>query len=133
MPDFGFGTADFVSLIRYGYAVYEAYRKAPKDFQDICTEVRNLNRLLECTGKTIDEGCLDDHAIQQLCRLRAGCADVFNDLEETLGGFGSLGAPKAMSLSRLKWDPEEIMALRYRLISNVNNFTAFNTQLLLQK
>jgi hypothetical protein len=156
MANFGYSIGDFILLLDLSRRVIKSYQDAPKQFQDISTEVKGLNTVLNRTKEVID------HATESfgtdLRHLAEGCHEVLNDantlLEQFQGCFPKpADATPLSALTRLtessdtgllgkflriknkskkvrgrfRWDESAVAALRMRIMVNTTLMMAYNT------
>lgn len=136
----GYGIGDLIAVSQLARSVYQSCKAAPKDFSDIAMEVNGLRIVLEETDSLAADLDVSDAFGQdkkeKLRELSEGCRGVLTDLDALVGKFGSLGgkgrglgARGSRAFDRFRWTQGDVVAMRGRLVSNVNLLTDFKTSI----
>ncbi|KAK8851947.1 ankyrin repeat protein [Apiospora arundinis] len=130
---FGFSVGDFLAVIELANRIRKDFVSAPKQFQDISTELRNLEYAVRDIDVFIVGNDITDTQKKDLCGIRDSCQDVLKDCQHLLSNYSALESP-AKSLKgrttrawqRLTSEPHDVRDLRDRITSNVTQLNRFN-------
>jgi len=119
---FGCGIGDIIAITEFAWTVYSSYKKAPKEFQDICGDIHRFATALEGAPRSWPDAETQD----RFHRIILGCKELLDELDKILRQNESLADPKGSKVDRLMWG-EDLTGLRSRVVTNLSSLTAFYT------
>jgi len=117
---------DFLGVAKLAWTVYNGYKDAPGDFQNLSDEIKSLHNIVNSDILTAKN--LTSEEQERLREILQGCSNVLKDLDNLLTKYKRLGSPEGSSLralDRARWGQEDIVELRARLISNTTLLNTF--------
>ena len=122
----GYGAGDIIVVSQLVAKVYAAYKHAPKDYRDICGEVKSLKIRITKAIQHIQSTTLSDDDRQEGQEVLKGCQSVLEDLNSLIEKYNSLAsANRSQVLKKVQFGTEDIATLRVRLISNTGLLNCF--------
>ncbi|KAI9714125.1 MAG: hypothetical protein M1828_001215 [Chrysothrix sp. TS-e1954] len=122
---FGFGVGDFLAVSELAWKIYKAVKEAPHAFQDIHQELQSFTFVLREVQENVTKRKLSPQQEERLGGILSGCQHVLEDLENLVERYQGLLGKSGLSLDRPKFAGQNVVALRMRLISNMNMLTGF--------
>ena len=122
----GYGAGDIIAVSQLVAKVYAAYKNAPKDYRDICGEVKSLQIIINKAIKHIQSTTLNDDDRQEGQEILRSCQSLLEDLDSLIEKYNSLAPAKSGRIfKKVQFGTEDIATLRVRLISNTGLLNGF--------
>ena len=123
---FGVSAGDFIVASQLAWKLYRRCKAAPEEFTALETEVSSFHVALRVASEqtSIKDGLTPSPPDYE--RVKEGCYEVLHELEAILNKFESLKTPRKSRWDRARWSPNDVKAIRMRLLSHTNLLTAFN-------
>ena len=122
----GYGAGDIIAVSQLVAKVYAAFKDAPKDYRDICGEVKSLKIRITKAIQHIQSTTLSDDDRQEGQEVLKGCQSVLEDLNSLIEKYNSLAsANRSQVLKKVQFGTEDIATLRIKLISNISLLNGF--------
>ncbi|KAK6859710.1 hypothetical protein PG995_003346 [Apiospora arundinis] len=130
---FGFSVGDFLAIIELANKIRKDFASAPKQFQDISVELRNLEYAVRDIDIFISGNDITDTQKKDLGGIRDSCQDVLKDCQHLVSNYSALESPvkglkgrTTRAWQRLTSEPNDVRDLRDRITSNVTQLNRFN-------
>ncbi|KAK8000389.1 hypothetical protein PG990_012989 [Apiospora arundinis] len=130
---FGFSVGDFLAVIELANKIRKDFASAPKQFQDISVELRNLEYAVRDIDIFISGNDITDTQKKDLGGIRDSCQDVLKDCQHLVSNYSALESPvkglkgrTTRAWQRLTSEPNDVRDLRDRITSNVTQLNRFN-------
>ena len=122
----GYSAGDIIAVSQLVAKVYAACKDAPKDYRDICGEVKSLQIIINKAIKHIQSTTLSDDDMQDGQEILRSCQSVLEDLNSLIEKYNSLASAKSGRIfKKVQFGTEDIATLRARLISNTGLLNCF--------
>ncbi|KAI1334222.1 hypothetical protein F5Y15DRAFT_297117 [Xylariaceae sp. FL0016] len=129
---FGYSVGDIIALSGLALRIREAFKEAPKEYQEIDDAAKNLSAVLHQTGVEVIDLELDDDQHSKLDGILKDCDRVLNELWAKLDASKEVkteqsSARKKMKRlwERLRWSPDDICKYRTRIILSCELLNSF--------
>ncbi|KAK8087921.1 hypothetical protein PG997_002882 [Apiospora hydei] len=128
---FGFSVGDFLAVIELANKIRRDFVGAPKQFQDISMEIRNLDYAIQDVNVFISEDDTITKAQEkELHSIRDSCQNVLKDCQDLLTKYSGLelSAKGLKGRTRRAWqrltsEPTDVRDLRARITSNITQLS----------
>ena len=122
----GYSAGDIIVVSQLIAKVYAAYKHAPKDYRDICGEVKLLEIRINKAIPYIQGTTLSDDDRQEGQEVLRSCQGVLEDLNSLIEKYNSLASAKSGQIvKKVQFGAEDIAALRARLILHIGSVNGF--------
>ncbi|EWZ86326.1 hypothetical protein NW765_001371 [Fusarium oxysporum] len=128
---FGFGVGDIIKAVELCHKLRRDFAEAPRQFQEINEEIRNLSIVLGDVDVCISNEQLSDKDRQDLAQTARECRNILDDLadiasrNQVLPNRSSADGAKRV-WKRLKWNTDDVRDIRGRISSNIALLNAFH-------
>ena len=121
----GYGAGDIIAVSQLVSTVYAAYKNAPKDYRDICGEVKLLKMKINKAIPHIQGTALSDDDRQEGQEVLTSCRSVLEDLNSLIEKYSLASAKSGQIVKKVQFGTEDIAALRGRLSLNIGLLDSF--------
>ena len=121
----GYGAGDIIAVSQLVATVYAAYKQAPKDYRDICGEVKLLKMKINKAIPHIQGTTLSDDDRQEGQEILTSCQSVLEDLNSLIEKYSLASAKSGQIVKKVQFGTEDIAALRGRLSLNIGLLDSF--------
>ena len=121
----GYGAGDIIAVSQLVSTVYAAYKNAPKDYRDICGEVKLLKMKINKAIPHIQGTTLSDDDRQEGQEILTSCQSVLEDLNSLIEKYSLASAKSGQIVKKVQFGTEDIAALRGRLSLNIGLLDSF--------
>ena len=122
----GYGAGDIIAVSQLVAKVYAACKQAPKDYRDICGEVKLLEMRINKAIPHIQGTTLSDDDRQEGQEVLRSCQGVLEDLNSLIEKYNSLASAKSGQIAKkVQFGTEDIATLRARLSLNIGFLNSF--------
>ena len=131
---FGFSVDDFVSLGQRAWALYQACRNAPGEFQELSRELISLEttlRLLKDEAKS-PNSLLNRHGTirkAEMDTLVKNIKELLLQIEDIVKRYNSLGKDQKKTWDRIRFATEHLVSLREKVSFHINAINLFMSSL----
>ena len=122
----GYSAGDIIAVVQLVAKVRAAYKHAPKDYRDICREVKLLEIRINKAIPHIQGTTLSDDDTQEGQEVLRSCQSVLEDLNSLIEKYNSLASAKSGQIvKKVQFGTEDIATLRARLGLNIGLLNSF--------
>ena len=121
----GYGAGDIIAVSQLVSTVYAAYKNAPKDYRDICGDVKLLKMKINKAIPHIQGTTLSDDDGQEGQEILTNCQSVLEDLNSLIEKYSLASAKSGQIVKKVQFGAEDIAALRARLILHIGSVNGF--------
>ncbi|KAH8901517.1 ankyrin [Thozetella sp. PMI_491] len=126
---FGFSVSDFIAILELANRIRKAFVDAPEGFKAISDDVRGFSIVLQDVEFNSDR--LSEKESKALSDVVLGCKSLLQELEKTLQKYCDISNTSSKTKiwkglrQRLRWEPDDIRALRGRITAQISILNGF--------
>ena len=124
---FGFSPTDIVTLITFAVQVSQKYRKAPKDFGDLASDVETFEGFLTQLHEAIGEIDLNPQQAIIYEKLSRHSKNLLSEIDDFLIKYGSLKDATPRKRDKMWFPLEEAEKLKKHIYEHILLWTAHLT------
>ena len=129
MSFLGLGIGDVVLVSSLALRLYQAFKSAPRDFEDLTFQFLSISEILDQIGNVYEHLYLNRQQRLHLHHLLSQSHSLLKDLEDDIHRYGKNGH-EGGAWQIIKWQlggADGINQLKQRLMEKVIMLTNFNT------